>query len=68
MVDSRKCRVIRSSHRVLQNYEKELIEAALAESNGKVSGLNGAAAKFGIPRSTLDMKIEQLKIKKYSIR
>ena len=48
----------------LQNYEKELIEAALAESNGKVAGPSGAAAKLGIPRSTLDLKIKQLKIKK----
>jgi formate hydrogenlyase transcriptional activator len=48
----------------LQNYEKELIEAALAESNGKVAGPSGAAAKLGIPRSTLDLRIKQLKIKK----
>jgi formate hydrogenlyase transcriptional activator len=68
MVDSRKCRVIRSSRRALQNYEKELIETALAESNGKVAGPNGAAAKLGIPRSTLGMKIKQLKIKKSSVR
>ena len=46
----------------LQSYEKELIEAALAESNGKVAGPNGAAAKLGIPRSTLDLKIKQLNI------
>jgi formate hydrogenlyase transcriptional activator len=52
----------------LQSYEKELIEAALAESNGKVSGPNGAAAKLGIPRSTLDMKIKQLNIRKHTIR
>jgi formate hydrogenlyase transcriptional activator len=52
----------------LQNYEKELIEAALAESNGKVAGSDGAAAKLGIPRSTLDARIKQLKIKKYSVR
>ena len=52
----------------LHNYEKELIEAALAESNGKVAGQNGAAAKLGIPRSTLDLKIKQLNIKKHSIR
>jgi len=51
----------------LRNYEKERIEGALAESNGKVAGPNGAAAKLGIPRSTLDMKIKQLKIKKYRI-
>jgi len=68
MVVSRKCRVIGPLTETLQNYEKELIEAALAESNRKVAGPNGAAAKFGIPRSTPDMKIKRLKIKKYSIR
>ena len=43
----------------LQSYEKELIEAAFAESKTeKVAGPNGAAAKVGIPRSTLDSKIK----------
>src|SRR5262249_29466717 len=37
--------------------EKELIEAALAESRGPVSGPSGAAAKLGIPRQTLESKI-----------
>jgi formate hydrogenlyase transcriptional activator len=49
----------------LRDQEKEMIEAALAETKGKVAGPNGAAAKLGIPRSTLDGKIKQLKIKKY---
>jgi len=49
----------------LREQEKEMIEAALAESKGKVAGPNGAAAKLGIPPSTLDGKIKQLKIKKY---
>jgi transcriptional regulator with GAF, ATPase, and Fis domain len=52
----------------LHNYEKELIEAALAESNGIVAGSNGAAVKLGIPRSTLDLKIKQLNIRKHTIR
>jgi PAS domain S-box-containing protein len=52
----------------LQSYEKELVEAALAESNGKVAGPNGAAAKLGIPPSTLHLKINQLKIKKRTCR
>jgi PAS domain S-box-containing protein len=52
----------------LQSYEKELVEAALAESNGKVAGPNGAAAKLGIPPSTLHLKINQLKIKKRTLR
>jgi formate hydrogenlyase transcriptional activator len=51
--------------KTLQNQEKEIIEAALALSKGKVAGPNGAAVKLGIPRSTLDWKIKQLKIKKY---
>jgi DNA-binding NtrC family response regulator len=49
----------------LQNQEKEIIEAALAASGGRVAGPNGAAAKLGIPRSTLDSKIKQLKIRKH---
>jgi PAS domain S-box-containing protein len=52
----------------LESHEKELIEEALRESNGKVAGPNGAAAKLGIPRSTLDAKIKQLKITKYTVR
>ncbi len=42
-----------------------MIKAALAECNGKVAGPKGAAAKLGIPRSTLDWKIKQLRIKKH---
>jgi formate hydrogenlyase transcriptional activator len=49
----------------LQNQEREIIEIALAECKGKVAGPEGAAAKLRIPRSTLDSKIKQLKIKKH---
>ena len=48
----------------LQDQEREMIEAALAETRGKVAGANGAAAKLGIPPSTLESKIKQFKIKK----
>jgi PAS domain S-box-containing protein len=44
---------------------KEMIEAALAESGGRVSGPSGAAAKLGIPPSTLESKIKSLKINKH---
>jgi PAS domain S-box-containing protein len=44
--------------------EKEMIEAALRESNGRVSGPSGAAEKLGIPRQTLDSRILNLKIDK----
>jgi PAS domain S-box-containing protein len=49
----------------LQNQERKIIETALTESKGKVAGPEGAAAKLGIPRSTLDTKIKQLNIKKH---
>ena len=52
----------------LQSYEKNLIEAALAESNGKVAGPDGAAAKLGVPRSTLDTRIKQLNIRRRTVR
>ena len=45
-------------------HEKQMIEAALAESKGRVSGPSGAAAKLGVPQSTLDSKIKSLKIDK----
>ncbi|WP_263358597.1 PAS domain-containing protein [Acidicapsa ligni] len=44
--------------------EKEMIEAALRESEGRVFGPVGAAAKLGMPRSTLESKIRSLKINK----
>jgi DNA-binding NtrC family response regulator len=44
--------------------EREIIEAALAESRGRVSGPLGAAAKLGVPRSTLESRIKALKIRK----
>jgi formate hydrogenlyase transcriptional activator len=45
-----------------------MIEAALEESRGRVSGPAGAAAKLGIPRSTLESKIRSLKISKNRFR
>jgi len=44
--------------------EREIIEAALAATRGRVSGPSGAAAKLGIPPSTLDNRIKALKISK----
>jgi formate hydrogenlyase transcriptional activator len=48
----------------LPSREKAIIEAALRESGGRVSGPSGAAVKLGIPGSTLDSKIRSLKINK----
>jgi PAS domain S-box-containing protein len=44
--------------------EREIIEAALAETRGRVYGPSGAAARLGIPRSTLESRIRALKISK----
>ncbi len=41
-----------------------MIEAALSECGGRVFGPLGAAAKLGMPRSTLESKIRSLKIDK----
>jgi formate hydrogenlyase transcriptional activator len=49
----------------LADREVEMIETALAESHGRVSGPSGAAAKLGIPRQTLESKIRRLGIDKY---
>jgi PAS domain S-box-containing protein len=48
----------------LASQEKEMIEAILSESGGRVFGPAGAAAKLGMPRSTLESKIRSLKINK----
>jgi transcriptional regulator with GAF, ATPase, and Fis domain len=50
------------------NQERELIEAALAESQGRVSGPTGAAGKLGMPRTTLESKIRSLRINKHRFR
>src|SRR5262249_52858151 len=44
--------------------ERQMIEAALTEAFGRVSGPSGAAAKLGIPASTLESKIKALGIAK----
>jgi formate hydrogenlyase transcriptional activator len=48
----------------LPSQEKAIIEAALSECGGRVYGSSGAAARLGIPRSTLESKIRSLKINK----
>ena len=52
----------------LADGEKVLIEAALKETQGRVAGPRGAAAKLGIPRQTLEWKIRNLNIDKLAFR
>ena len=49
-------------------HEKAIIEDALRASGGRVFGPSGAAARLGIPRSTLESKIRALKINKSRFR
>lgn len=48
--------------------EREMIESALREAEGRISGPRGAAAKLGIPRQTLESKIRKLSINRYSFK
>ena len=48
--------------------EKKIIEAALAETQGRVSGPSGAARKLGIPSTTLESRIRSLKINKHRFK
>ncbi len=61
--------VLRGLGRLQSDQERELIEEALADSGGQVSGPSGAAARLGIPRQTLESKIARLGIdkRKYTI-
>jgi formate hydrogenlyase transcriptional activator len=52
----------------LTDREKEMIENALNQSRGRVSGPFGAAARLGIPRSTLESRIKTLNINKHQFR
>jgi formate hydrogenlyase transcriptional activator len=58
----------RELSRTLALHEKEMIEDALRESSGQVFGPTGAAARLGMPRSTLESKIRSLKIDKNRFR
>jgi formate hydrogenlyase transcriptional activator len=52
----------------MASHEKALIEDALRATEGRVFGSSGAAARLGIPRSTLESKIRTLKINKSRFR
>jgi len=51
-----------------QAEERATIEAALTEGKGRVSGPRGAAAKLGMPASTLEAKIRSLGINKHRFK
>jgi formate hydrogenlyase transcriptional activator len=49
----------------LAEHEAAIIEAALTESRGRISGPYGAATKLRMRRQTLESKIKRLGINKY---
>jgi formate hydrogenlyase transcriptional activator len=57
-----------SLNRALESNERRLIEKALKECNGRVFGPQGAAARLGIPSSTLESKIRRHGINKHLYR
>jgi len=59
---------VRTLNRVLARQEKAMIETALEECYGQVSGPSGAATKLGLPARTLDSKIKRFKINKYRFK
>src|SRR5216683_1585806 len=52
----------------LAAHEKTMIEHALRQASGRVSGADGAAAILGMPRQTLESKLKKLGIKPYHFR
>ena len=52
----------------LHGNEQHMIEQALSESRGRVSGTSGAAARLGVPPSTLESKIKRFNIDKLRFR
>jgi formate hydrogenlyase transcriptional activator len=52
----------------LRGNEQRLIEQALEAAEGQVSGASGAAARLGVPASTLESKIKRFKIDKFRYR
>jgi formate hydrogenlyase transcriptional activator len=52
----------------LRAQEREIIEAALGASRGRVSGPSGAATRLGMPASTVEFRIKRLGIDKFQFR
>jgi PAS domain S-box-containing protein len=66
--ESAESRQPREGLSTLSDREVEMIEAALADCHGRISGSSGAAAKLGIPRQTLESKIRRLGINKFGLK
>jgi formate hydrogenlyase transcriptional activator len=65
MARGRQPRIVAQQQAIQSRTERHMIETALAATRGRVAGPNGAAAKLGIPRQTLESKITSLGIDKH---
>jgi formate hydrogenlyase transcriptional activator len=52
----------------VERNEMDMIERALADARGRVAGASGAAARLGVPASTLESKIRRFNIDKLHYR
>jgi len=66
--EGRRSKLPLSLSTAMVNHEREIIEAALEESRGRISGPSGAAEKLGMPRTTLEAKIKSLRINKHQFK
>ena len=66
--EGRKSKLPVSLPTAMVNHEREIIEAALEETRGRISGPAGAAEKLGMPRTTLEAKIKSLRINKHQFK
>jgi formate hydrogenlyase transcriptional activator len=52
----------------LSSQQREMIEAALYQSRGRIAGARGAAEMLGLPRTTLEYQIRALRINKHKFK
>jgi formate hydrogenlyase transcriptional activator len=63
IVTSAKFALHKSLQEMLEETERNLILRALEDANGVVAGPNGAAARLGVKRSTLQLRMQRLGIR-----
>ncbi len=69
LVEKRSCHAATSRLGAeLKDNEQRMIEQALTDTQGRVSGATGAAARLGVPASTLESKIRRFNIDKLRFR
>jgi transcriptional regulator with GAF, ATPase, and Fis domain len=68
IAEQRAVRIVSRLNAALRTDERRMIEQALEEAEGRVAGSTGAAARLGLPASTLESKIKRFNIDKLRYR